>query len=478
MARVGYLCANYRKQMSVYQIKFGTDGWRAVIAEAYTVENLRRISRATAIWMKSKGMKSALIGHDCRFGGQIFLEETARILASEGIRVWAAKGFVSTPMVSLGVVHHQTDMGIVITASHNPPEYNGYKLKSSYGGPTTPAEIAEIEKCIPDHSGDEPGRLDSYSDLIQWIDLEDLYLQRVRDSFDLESIQKKSNLAYDAMYGAGQSVMKALFPNLKAFHCEWNPGFNGTAPEPITKNLQEIMTYLASHPDQYIGVANDGDADRVAMIDPGGKLIDSHHILLLLLRYLVEEKNMTGELAISFSVTNKMQRLADHYGLKTHITRIGFKYIAELMVQRDILVAGEESGGLAVKGHIPERDGIWIALTVLEYVARSGKTIQTLIQEIYDLVGSFYYDRLDLKLWPEQMDAVKSQLASGIRGQWGNFRTSKYEDLDGHKYYFDHDNWLMFRLSGTEPVLRIYAQGRDETECKAILDAAVKELNL
>ena len=152
--------------MSVYQINFGTDGWRAVIAEAYTVENLRRISRATAIWMKSKGMKSALIGHDCRFGGQIFLEETARILASEGIRVWAAKGFVSTPMVSLGVVHHQTDMGIVITASHNPPEYNGYKLKSSYGGPTTPAEIAEIEKCIPDHSGDEPGRLDSYSDLI------------------------------------------------------------------------------------------------------------------------------------------------------------------------------------------------------------------------------------------------------------------------------------------------------------------------
>lgn len=464
--------------MDVYQIKFGTDGWRAVIAEAYTVENLRRVSRATAVWMKSKGMKSALIGHDCRFGGRMFLEESARVLASEGIRVLAADGFVSTPMVSLGVVHHQADMGIVITASHNPPEYNGFKLKSSYGGPTTPSEIAEIEGLIPEHSGEEPGRLDSYPELIQWINLEELYMQRIRASFDLDSIQNKSNVAYDAMYGAGQRVMKALFPKLKAFHCDWNPGFGDTAPEPIAKNLQEIMSFLASHPDQYIGIANDGDADRVAMIDPGGRLIDSHHILLLLLRYLVEVKKMTGELAISFSVTNKMQRLADHYGLKTHITKIGFKYIAELMVQKDILVAGEESGGLAVKGHIPERDGIWIALTVLEYVARSGKTIQTLIQEIYDLVGSFYYDRLDLKLWPEQMAEVRTRLASGIRDKWGGFQTRKYEDLDGHKYYFDHDNWLMFRLSGTEPVLRIYAQGRDETECRAILDAAIQELNL
>ena len=462
------------------QIKFGTDGWRAIIAEDYTLENLRRVSLGTALWMKNNGLKSALIGHDCRFGGRLFLEETARVLASHGIKVLVADGFVSTPMVSLGVVHHKVDLGIVITASHNPPSYNGYKLKSSYGGPTPPAQIEEVEAFIPEEYSPSLERYEQYlsQGLITVVPLHENYLAHIRNRFNLDEINKNTQLAYDAMYGAGQDVMKQLFPNLKAFHCEWNPGFMDTPPEPIPKNLIEISSFLKSNPGKYLGVANDGDADRVAMLDDSGNLVDSHHILLLLLYYLAGNKGMKGDVVVSFSVTNKLKKLADHFGLQTTITKIGFKYIAEHMIDGDVLVAGEESGGLAIKGHIPERDGIWIALTVLEFVALSGKTITQLIDEIYKIVGPFAYDRLDLKLWPDQMENVKEVLNSGVIEKWGNYLTRSFENVDGYKYYFDHDNWLMFRASGTEPVLRIYAQGKDADEVIQMLDTARKVLNI
>jgi len=462
----------------VYQIKFGTDGWRAIIGDAYTCDNLRRVAVATAHWMHQKNFKSIVIGHDCRFGGKMFLEEALKVFINEGIYVYASKGFVSTPMVSLAVRELKADLGIVITASHNPPEYNGYKLKSAYGGPTPPDEIAELESLIPDHFYMEDIRLDEGSPKYQWVNLEEMYLSKIKSSFDLQRISQSTHLAYDAMFGAGQNVMKTLFTEMKSFHCELNPGFNGTPPEPIAKNLTEIILFLSQNKGQYLGVAHDGDADRIAMMDTDGQMIDSHHLLLLLIRYLVEVKKLSGDIVISFSVTNKVKKLADHYGLKTHITKVGFKYIASLMMSGDVLVAGEESGGLAIKGHIPERDGIWIALTILEYVAMSGKSIRQLIQEIYDLVGEFVYDRLDLKLWPEQMQSIKNKLDSEIIKSWGAFETKNYEDLDGYKYYFENDNWLMFRMSGTEPVLRIYSQGRNLEECKAILREAQMKLGL
>ncbi|MBK7880455.1 MAG: phosphoglucomutase/phosphomannomutase family protein [Saprospiraceae bacterium] len=462
------------------QIKFGTDGWRAIIAEDYTLENLRRVCMGTVLWMKKNELKSALIGHDCRFGGRLFLEESARVFASHGIKVFVADGFVSTPMISLGVVQHKVDLGIVITASHNPPSYNGYKLKSSYGGPTSPAQIEEVEALIPDEYAPHLERYEQYlsQGQIAVIPLQNSYVTHIRNRFDLDEIHKKTAVAYDAMYGAGQEVMKELFPNLRAFHCEWNPGFMDIPPEPIPKNLVEISRFLKSNPGKYLGIANDGDADRVAMLDDEGNLIDSHHILLLLLYYLAGIKKMKGDVVVSFSVTNKVKKLADYFDLKTTITKIGFKYIAEHMIDGDVLVAGEESGGLAIKGHIPERDGIWIALTVLEFVALSGKPITQLIREIYDIVGPFAYDRLDLKLWPDQMKNVKHILNSGPIVQWGSYTTRSFEQLDGYKYYFDHDNWLMFRASGTEPVLRIYAQGRDADEVIQLLDTARKILNI
>ena len=462
------------------KIKFGTDGWRAIIGDEYTLSNLRRITYGTAQWMLEHGLKSVLIGHDCRFGGRMFLEEVSKIMCNEGIRVYISEGITSTPMISYGVLNHQIDLGIVITASHNPALYNGFKLKSEFGGPTSPSDIAKIEVLIPDVC-DYAGK--SFKDWfidgsIQLLPIKEDYIKHIQRNFDLSAIQNNTMIAYDAMYGAGQEVMKELFPTLKAFHCEWNPGFNNTPPEPITKNLKEISQFLESNPGKYIAIANDGDADRLAMLDSYGNVIDSHHILMLLLHYLAGFKKLKGKIVVSFSVTNKLKKLADYYGLETIVTKIGFKYIAEYMVSNDVLVAGEESGGLAIKGHIPERDGIWIGLTILEFIAKTGKSITELIQEIYEITGQFAYDRLDLHLLPEQMIALSNTLNQKRFDTWDQFKVINTETLDGLKYYFEHDAWLMFRLSGTEPVLRIYAQGRDMIEVKAILTAAQKVLNI
>jgi phosphomannomutase len=463
----------------MYSIKFGTDGWRAIIAKDYTVDNVRRIAAGTLAWLKSKNYRKVIIGHDCRFGGPLFLEEIATILAQDDIECLVARGFVSTPMVSLGVIHHKADLGIVITASHNPPSYNGFKLKSSFGGPSIPADIAEVEAMIPDFV---PELKSSFNTLIekkqiQFVDLEKEYTDHVRASFELEKIKSQTRIAYDAMYGAGQRAMKTVIPELKAFHCEYNPGFCDTPPEPILKNLGEIQQFLQSNPGKFIGVATDGDADRLAMLDDQGNMVDSQHLLLLLLHYLAGYKKQSGKIVVSFSVTNKLKKLADHYGLDCVITKIGFKYIAELMIREDVLVAGEESGGLAIKGHIPERDGIWIALTILEFMSVTGKSINELIAEVYSIVGTFQYDRLDLHLTDNQISNCKQTLSSEIKS-WSTYKVLHSENLDGAKYYFENDAWLLIRTSGTEPVLRIYAQGKDQSEVISILNAARSVLNV
>lgn len=463
----------------MYPIKFGTDGWRAIIAKEYTVDNVRRITAGTLSWLKSRNYQKVVIGYDCRFGGKMFMEEIAVILAQDGIQCYLSQEFVSTPMVSLGVLTHKADLGIVITASHNPPSYNGYKLKSLYGGPSIPSEIAEVESLIPDII---PAVHNSFQNLIQenkiqFVDLESEYIHHVIQSFDLEKINKSTPIAYDAMYGAGQRAMIRLFPNLKAFHCEYNPGFNHTAPEPILKNLTEIQQFLQNNPGQYIGIANDGDADRLAMLNDQGHVIDSQHLLLLLVHYLAGYKNQKGKIVVSFSVTNKLKKLAEHYGLELIVTKIGFKYISELMLSEDVLVAGEESGGLAIKGHIPERDGIWIAITILEFMSISGKSMNALINEIYSLVGPFQYDRLDLHLTDTQIVEVKERLNRNI-SNWSSLQVLTFENLDGYKYYFEGDNWLLIRTSGTEPVLRIYAQGNTAEDVETIFTAARTVLNV
>ncbi len=463
------------------KIKFGTDGWRAIIAKDYTVDNVKRVAEATAKWLKQKGASQVVMGHDCRFGGEMFAATAAGVLGAYGLKVYLARGFVSTPMVSLGVVKTASDLGVVITASHNPPSYNGFKLKSHLGGPTIPADIAEVEALIPAVCSVEPLELAAMEakGLLEYKDLENLYIEHIKASFDMEAIRSYgSRIAYDAMYGAGMNAMRALLPDAHFLHAEHNPSFKGQAPEPIHRNLSELSEYIAQHPDIALGIANDGDADRIGMYDSSGNFVDSHHILLLLLLYQRKYRNMDGKVVITFSVTNKMKKMASIFGLPVEVTPIGFKYIAEIMAREDVIVGGEESGGLAVKGHIPERDGIYIAFIILEFMAKTGKSIEELIQEVYDMVGSFAYDRDDVQVAEARKQAIIQTCKTAPYQQFGPYQVDDVETIDGFKFIIGEDRWLLIRPSGTEPVLRVYAQAPDLAEARKLLDASREELGI
>ncbi len=457
------------------KIKFGTDGWRAIIGRDYTEDNVRRVADATARWMVGKGMKKVVVGYDTRFGGKRFAEIASAVLASHNLEVIIGSSFVSTPMVSLGIVKTSADMGVVITASHNPPDYNGYKLKSVYGGPTIPRDIQEVENMILDSVPENIPSYDSLvqSGLIQSVDLEEIYLNHIRDHFDLDLINDSDiHLAYDAMFGAGQNIMRELFPSALLMHCDNNPGFKGQAPEPILRNLKDLSNTIKNSPTINLGIANDGDADRIGMFDEDGNFVDSHHLLLLLLYYLAKHKDMTGKVVVTFSVTDKMRKLADHFGFEFEVTKIGFKYIAEIMIEEDVIVGGEESGGLAVKGHIPERDGIWMGLLIMEFIAMTGKSIKELIHEIYEITGSFSFDRDDLHISNDEKWAIIDKCKNGEITHIGDKEILNTETIDGYKFFVSESEWIMVRPSGTEPVLRVYAQAPTATDVRDLLDAA------
>ncbi|MBK9730170.1 MAG: phosphoglucomutase/phosphomannomutase family protein [Chitinophagaceae bacterium] len=461
-------------------IKFGTDGWRAIIAQDYTVDNVTRVAYATALWIKKNYPEpKVLIGYDCRFGGQLFAETTAKVMCANGVKVFLAEGFVSTPMVSMGTKHFGAGMGVVITASHNPPSYNGFKLKSEAGGPSSPAIIAEVERMIPDTIEVATVSLTAYESggLLEYVDLETLYVDLVRKNFDLDGINNSNVIvAYDAMYGAGQNVIPQVLKSPILLHCDYNPSFKGQAPEPLDRNLQELASLIKNSPQNVCGWATDGDADRIGMYDEDGNFVDAHHIILLLIHYLHKYKNMNGKVVVAFSVSDKVKKMCLKYGLPIEVTQIGFKYISEKMVKEDVLVGGEESGGIAVKGHIPERDGIWDGLILLEFMAKTGKTMKQIIQEVYDVVGSFSFDRLDLHL----DEALKQQIVQNCKENkytsFGKYTVQRVEDIDGFKYHFSDNEWIMIRASGTEPLLRVYGEAPTKAEVTELLQTAKKAL--
>ena len=453
------------------KIKFGTDGWRAIIAQEYTVDNVARVSQATAVWVKENfDNPSIVIGHDCRFAGELFTETAVKVFITAGIKVKMAKGFVSTPMVSLGNVKLNASLGVVITASHNPPSYNGYKLKSEHGGPLTPGSVQEIEDIILDEHGLDLANISLDSPLVEIVDLETMYVDHVMENFDIAAIENSGmKLVYDAMYGSGQNALKRILPNIEFLHCEHNPSFYGQAPEPIAKNLKELEALINETGDIDCALATDGDADRIGLYNGSGEFIDSHHIILLLIHYLVKYKGLTGKVATAFSTTPRVKVMADHYGLPSEVVKIGFKYIADIMVAEDVLVGGEESGGIACKGHIPERDGIWMGLIIWEFMAKSGKTLDDLVSEIYEIVGSFKFERSDLHITEELKQSIVANCEDGKYKNFGEYNVRNVETIDGFKFFFDDDRWLMIRASGTEPVLRIYAEAPSLEEVRKIL---------
>lgn len=461
----------------VDQIKFGTDGWRAVIGDTYTVNNVARVAVGTALWVKKQSNNpSIVIGHDCRFNGKLFMETAIKVYLHHGIKVYYADGFVSTPMVSMGAKKYDTNIGVVLTASHNPPSYGGYKLKSNFGGPLLPDKIQEVEDLIPNHVEAEILNTDleeaiQNKRLIQ-VDLETQYIDAVKSSFDIDAIKKSGlRLAFDAMYGSGQNVLKPLFPDMAFLHCEHNPGFKGQAPEPIAKNLKELEAFIKADGNIDAALATDGDADRIGLYGKAGEFIDSHHIILLLIHYLVKYKGMTGKVVTAFSCTPKIAKMCEHYGLEHQTVKIGFKHIAGIMIDEDVLLGGEESGGIATKGHIPERDGIWMGMIIWEFMAKSGKSLESLIDEVYEIVGEFKFERSDLHIDEELKQKIITNCENNAYNSFGKYKVEKIETLDGFKFYLPNDCWVMIRPSGTEPVLRIYAEAFDLEEVRNILRA-------
>jgi phosphomannomutase len=455
-------------------IKFGTDGWRAIIAKEYTTDNVARVAYATAQWIKDKSDNhTALIGYDCRFGGKLFTETTISVLIKEGIKVYTSEGFVSTPMVSLSTLKHNAYAGIVITASHNPPTYNGFKIKAHYGGPAIQDEIDAVETFIPESYDVDiiPFEKLVNHELVEVIDMEQEYIDHVHANFDIDAIKNSGlKFGYDAMYGAGQNVVRRLLPDAFLMHADYNPSFMGQAPEPIARNLQPFAAEIKKQ-GLSSGLATDGDADRIGLFDENGNFVDSHHIILLLIRYLVEFKGVKGGVYTSFSCTSKIKNLCEHYGLEHNVTKIGFKYICKEMIENESLLGGEESGGIAVSTHIPERDGIWMGLVLWEYMAKTGKLLSELIQDVYELIGSFAMDRYDLHVPEDQKWAIIEKCKNQEYSSFGSHKITGTETVDGYKFILENDTWVMIRPSGTEPLLRVYGQAANETDVIAILDA-------
>ena len=435
---------------------------------------IQRVAKATADWVKKQDEHAKIVlGYDCRFGGTLFCETAINVFCSNGIKVYFDKHFVSTPMISLAARDLGCEVGVIITASHNPPAYNGYKLKAKSGGPLIQKYVSEVEALIPDSYSAEEKSLEEWEQagLLEFVDLETLYFAHVSNNFDLEALNDADLVvAYDAMYGAGQNIFPRIMPHGDFLHCEYNPSFHGQAPEPIAKNLKELETYLKEMKHVDLGFATDGDADRIGLYNGNGKFIDAHHIILILIHILHKYKEQTGKVVIAFSVSDKVKKLCEIYGLPVEVTKIGFKYICEIMQNENVLVGGEESGGIAVAGHIPERDGIWDGLVIIEHLIAQEQTLQELIEEVYELVGKFFYDRDDLHLKEEQKLRIIENCRNGMYKQFDGIPVAKVDDLDGFKFYLQDEETVLVRASGTEPVLRIYAEASSEERVRIILD--------
>lgn len=464
------------------RIKFGTDGWRAVIAREFTVDNVARVAMACATWLLNKHREATVVvGYDCRYGGNLFALTISKVLASKGIRVIMSDRFTGTPVISFAVSMLKAEMGIMVTASHNPPEYNGIKLKGTHGGPFFDEDLRDVENLIKyeNHIDLDLIKTDMLieKDLLTIGNIEAYYVQHISESFDLNLLRKDpQSVLFDPMYGSGQKIASQVIPGIKVIHNRQEWMFDGTPPEPLEKNLKDFLDTMRNNPKLKLGIAIDGDADRIALADENGRYIDSHHIILLLIHYLAGYRKEKGMVVTGFSSTLKIEKLATHYGLPVTRVKIGFKEISRIMMKGGVLVGGEESGGISALGHIPERDGLWMAFLILQWMNETGKSLVQLIDEIYEITGSFAFERSDLKVDKEQKNRILERCRNGSLKSIGQFDVNKVEDLDGYKFFTSEDSWVMIRPSGTEPLLRTYAEAPDKAGALELLEAVRTEI--
>ncbi|HXW91127.1 MAG TPA: phosphoglucomutase/phosphomannomutase family protein [Terriglobales bacterium] len=466
-------------------IKFGTDGWRGVIADDFTYENVRRVSSAIAAYIRKHEdpSRGVVVGYDTRFASERVARVAAEVLAAAGIPVKLANDYTPTPAISLAVKQLGAAGGVVITSSHNPWNWNGVKFKGKFGGSATPQIIHLIEEQL-----DRGTELNGTKAPIEEADLKHSYVEALCRFADLERIrQAKLKFVVDSMYGSGRGVLSKIFRDHGVEHLairqELNPLFPGINPEPIAPNLVMLQeTVVREH--CHAGLANDGDADRIGAVAEDGSFVDSHKIFSVLLRWLLERKRWPGEVVRAFNTTRMVDRITKKYGRRLHECPIGFKYIADLMMEREIVIGGEESGGIGYSRYLPERDGILNALLLANVMAEEGKPLGQLVADLQREYGPHYYGRLDLHISEEMKQHAIERAQEKDTRRLGSFAIVKKESLDGVKFFLDvpsdgngAEAWVLLRASGTEPLLRVYAEAASQelvTEILARAEAFVR----
>jgi phosphomannomutase len=450
----------------VQQIKFGTDGWRGVIADDFTFDNVRRVAGAIASYVLKyeESQRGVIVGYDTRFASPRAAQLVAETLTLAGIPVHLSNDYTPTPAVSYAVKRRGAAGGIMVTSSHNPSNWNGVKFKAKFGGSATPAIMKRIEEELASNAMPKGARAP-----LEQIDLKPAYIEAVIRYVDMDLISKtKFKFAVDAMYGSGRGILAGIFGDRGVRHIairqDVNPLFPGINPEPIQQNLALLQeTVIGEKCDA--GLATDGDADRIGAVAEDGSFVDSHKIICVLLRWLLERKKWPGDVVRGFNTTRMIDRIAAKHGRKLYETSIGFKYIADLMMEHDILIGGEESGGIGFSRFLPERDGVLNCLLLANVMAEEEKPLGQLVSDLQREFGPHYYGRRDLHI-PEDVKQNAIQHArSDDTKTLGRYNVQKKEHLDGVKFFLDAptngngaESWLLFRASGTEPLLRLYTE--------------------
>ncbi|MCU0372624.1 MAG: phosphoglucomutase/phosphomannomutase family protein [Ignavibacteria bacterium] len=463
-------------------VKFGTDGWRAVIGDTYTFENVRRVSLASARVFKNhpNAKNGIVIGYDTRFLSKEFAHASAEIFASEGYKVYITDSFVTTPTISLLSRDMNLAFGVIITASHNPFKYNGFKLKDSFGGSMSPDELVKVEaelRNIEFTDGYKSFEELQKSDKIEYIDGKKYYIENLKRKIDIDLISKSGlKVLYEAMYGAGQNMIDTLI-KVDQLHNTVNPYFEGGAPEPVEKNLA-LACKTVKEGKYNLCIVTDGDADRIAIIDDNGDFLDAQKTFALLLKYLHKTKGLNGIVVRGFSASELIREYCEKYNLKLETVPVGFKYISKRMIEDDVLIGAEESGGIGIKGHLPERDGLFNGLLYLEMIARTGKSLSELKEELDDEFGKYYYKRIDVHTTEEKKNAtLEACRITGPGDSIGGKKILNIDPLDGYKFFFEN-GWITVRASGTEPLLRFYCETKGNDETLEILNKVISKFNL
>ncbi len=464
-------------------IKFGTDGWRAVISDTFTFANLRLVAQAIADYVLEEtgnGQPEVVVGFDTRFLSDRYATEVARVMAGNSIVSHLTRADAPTPAISYSVVHKGATAGVMITASHNAPRYNGVKLKAAFGGAALPEQVDRVEAHLVRNQ--EMARGPNVMDyqvaldegLIRRFDPAWAYYEHLSQLVDLDVISDgELRVVTDAMYGSGRKCIADMLARTRCrvheIRGEMNPGFGGIHPEPMAHYLSALGAAMQSyHAD--LGLATDGDGDRIGAMDAHGNFVDPHHIFALALRYLVEERGWSGAVVKTVSTTRMVDRLAARYNLPLLETPVGFDYIADHMLNSDVLIGGEESGGICIKGHIPEGDGVLMGLLLLEIVSVAGAPLHELVAGLQADVGPTHYARRDVPLRrPIAKAEMVARLTGDVPASLGSQEIVEVKTLDGVKYLLADDSWLLIRPSGTEPVLRVYAEAREPGMVEALL---------